>query len=434
MNLFSKWFGKNKGLVEDTNISAGLFTPFIMALNHAGFSYDFVQRNYPQLYNQFIGLGKSCMEFRAINFAQHKQILYRQITQTDLEEVELNHPAVEFLQNMNPEFTNEEVKELKMLNEDIIGNCYWLIQRNQAGYPKEIWNLVVRFGYSIQPLFTNGVITSYLYDKGLGGQRTEYDAKDIIHFRQLNPSNPYIGIGKLAGNPYAFDMENTLNVYQKSFIENDATGRVWIKVNKSMDTNQRKQFLDDYNRDYKGAKKAGMIPALADADMKSLSLSPKEMDYVSTQELFQRKIISTFRVHPQLLGLTQDVNKSNGISALSEWHNVHLKPIVNSYDAKMTKFIRLNYKDASNFVVKTIIEPPDDRQQTLKELELDTKLGSLRYNEYRKYRGYDPIFKLDAKGRITNELDTKGFEFIQAYNVRETASSTVQDIEQQEIE
>jgi phage portal protein BeeE len=424
MKLFN-WLKRNKGLVESTNISAGLYTPFIMSLNGSGFSYDHIQRNYPLLYQQFLGLGKSCMEFRAINFAQHKQIIYRQTAQTEYEEVELSHPAVEFLNNMNPEFDNFEMKQLNRLNQDVVGNCYWLIERNEFGYPKEFWNLRLSQNTSVEPISQNGVIVSYCY-KDDRGKKVFYDVKDIIHFREMNPANPYIGFGKLAGNPYAFDMENNLNTYHKAYIENDATGRVYIKIDSDADFDQVQQQLSRINADFRGADKAGKLLGLANAEIKEISSTIKEMDYVETQKLYERKIISTFRVHPQLLGLTETVNKSNGISALGEWMNVHLKPIVYAYDIKLTKFIKANYKDAQNMFVKTIIEPPDDREQNLKELEHDCQIGALRYNQYLKLRGYDPIFKLDSRGMPTKELDPKGFEFVKSSKEKEQVITEVE--------
>ena len=67
----------------------------------------------------------------------------------------------------------------------------------------------------------------------------------------------------------------------------------------------------------------------------------------------------------------------------------------------------------------------------LKELEHDCKIGALRYNQYLKLRGYDPIYELDDNGNKTGKLDRKGFEFIKPYNDRETAQATPQDEQQQ---
>lgn len=421
LDTITGWFSTSKG--QRTNLLDWNNDPFGNVLVRSGYSPSMVRENFQDLYAHFTGLGKSCMEFRATNEAIHKQIIYKQTAQTDIEEVDINHPAVELLNNMNPQFTNEEIKQQLRLSRDVLGIAYFLIIRNNNGYPKEFWNLHLTERSTMTPKFENGLIARWEY-KTPDNKIFVYSSDDIIAFPELNPANPYSGIGKIEGNPYVFKMEETLNIYQKEYIENDATGKAYIKLKAGATKGQRDNFIKEYNQLYKGYRNAGKMPALADADIVSYGSSNKDLDFVNTGELFDRRIIATFRVHPQLLGLTQDVNKSNGISALSEWHNVHLIPMVNSYDAKMTKFIRSAYKDAKNFIVKTQILPPNDREMTLKELELDAKTGALRYNQYLKLRGYDPIYKLDSRGNQTKILDPLGFEFITTDGINSLINKT----------
>lgn len=419
MKWFNKLFGRNKGLVEDTNLTPFL-SNFLSSLN--GFSYDFVQTNYTALFQLYKGLNKSCIDFIAMNESSGVPILYEYENQTDKHEPDY-HPFIEFLDNLNPEFTNDEIKWIMSQSMRITGSIYLEIFRNIDDYPKEAWILPIRNSFSMERKVVNGVTVAYKYTSPDNKTRM-IDERNIVNFRIPNPLNFYEGLGTIAGNPYVFDMENDLNIYQKNYLSNDASGRTYIEVNPDLSDDEIERVMKKYIKLNSGLKNVNKPRFLIDMKLSKSSDTPTEMDFNKTQELYENKVLMSHRIHPVLMGKLINANRATSQVAADHFHNFHMKPMMSLYASKWTQFCRKNYGEwnrknginTNRLKLEYNIPPLFDREMQLKELEHDCKVGSLRYNQYLKVRGYDPIYQLDENGNKTNKLDPKGFEFIKPYN------------------
>lgn len=425
-NIF-KWFKK-----EESNSKALQPANLISNYNIASFPsqfggkyYDYVQRNYYELYKQYIGLQKSAIEFRAENLAQAEIKVYHINIQGEVKPAEVSEDAYRILKLYNPEFSKFEMLELVGMNLDIVGNAYWKIVRNQFGVVQEFWPLSTIYNSTMKPIIENSEIVGYSYTDYLYGKEILYDKKDVIHFRNVNPTNPYIGLGKIAGNPYVFEMETMLNQYQNSFIQNNGLQNAYIKLLSDTNETNAKQFIESFQKDFAGVVNAGKMPVLKEAEIVSLQSTPKELDWVKTQSIIQDKILSTLRVHPALLGLIKDVNRANGITALEQFYNLHLKPTGKRVADKLTHFIRQELEDDS-LLVSLEFKPPEDQELEIKKKTLQLNGGVLLRNELRNISNDLDILK-DRNG---NE-DPRGWDL--ATPVRESKSEN-QEIEDGKIE
>ena len=200
----------------------------------------------------------------------------------EVEEV-LQHPFLDLMANVNEFMNGFDLQELTFLCQELTGNAYWHLSINGTGRPNEIWILRPQFMKIIPDKQT--FIGRYEFTIGLG-EKHEIDPKEMIHFKYINPKDAYYGLGPLQACIVAADLGMSMNEYETSLMLNRAQPDMALVLPVEAGEpgeDEQDRMQKRWHKRFGGAKKAGKLAILTGgAELKPLSLTPKEMKFLIT--------------------------------------------------------------------------------------------------------------------------------------------------------
>ncbi|MBS0236698.1 MAG: phage portal protein [Proteobacteria bacterium] len=246
------------------------------------------------------------------------------------------HPILELLKRPNPIYSGRELLEQIYSYRLISGNAYLLALVDAKHQPVELMSLRpdrvhVLAGNSFVPSgyrYTAGnKYIDYLMDEETG--RCE-----VLHIKNFHPLSDWYGLSAVEAGAYSIDQHNQAGSWNQALLQNGArpSGALMIKKGIGpgfMTTEQYKQLRENLEKNFSGAMNAGRPMILeGDLEWKEMSMSPKDMDYISTKHSAARDIALAFGMPPQLLGIPGDNTYSNLAEArLALWEQTIL-PLV----------------------------------------------------------------------------------------------------------
>lgn len=136
---------------------------------------------------------------------------------------------------------------------------------------------------------------------------------DMLHWKTFNPLNDWYGLSPLQAAILSLDVNNSVKQYGFNLLKNGATPSGVLQMLKS-EANPRGELTDkqfarlkaEFEENYQGSRNAGK-PMLLEGGLawQSISLSPREMDFLKTTEISAVEIFQVFGVPAELVGLGQ---------------------------------------------------------------------------------------------------------------------------------
>jgi phage portal protein BeeE len=96
-----------------------------------------------------------------------------------------DHPILALLDSGNPFLSGQAVRQVTQLHLDILGEAFWLLERNGQGVPLSIWPLPPTWVLETPDLKRSSYRVSF---RGWQGQIPE---TEVVWFRHADPANPY---------------------------------------------------------------------------------------------------------------------------------------------------------------------------------------------------------------------------------------------------
>lgn len=309
------------------------------------------------------------------------------------------HPLNAILTRPNPLQTFFELLWMEQLHAELTGNAYLVIYRNALGAPVELWPLDPRY-VSIVPGNHDAPILRYEYQQGM----TKYSLvpDDVIHFKYPSPTDPYYGKSPLEAIGVEVDIDNLIKRHQIAFLKNDPTPRLALRTEGPLLPETRESLRESLIQRHTGnnAGNALLLEEGLIADV--LQSVPTEMNYVGSRENVRDEIITTFGVHPAILGLAKDINRANAEAAYYNYTLFTLRPIVRLWDEALTYGIASEF--GSDIVIVTEDPVPDNADAVRADTEMQLKNGVLTINEVRRRQGLQPVDGGDSPTVDTNRL------------------------------
>lgn len=331
---------------------------------------------------QFKNLIYSCICFRGENVAKSVPFMYKKINQSEREEID-RHNFLDYLDNPNEIDTFYEMLFETLKDMDLYGNAYWEIVRDRGKIRfyllppyKERWS----FNY-----------TTGEYVLKVGSNKIKFAYNQILHFRHPSANRETVfGTSLIEAGRDIFEMENYINSYQTNFFKNDAMLKFYLSTSKDFNDGNFKRFYDQYIAN-PNVENAGEIPVFPSGiEPKIISVNPKEADYVQTWKLIQTRTLSLTRISPSLLGIVEDVNRANAVSAYRDFLNFILDSIIKKIDSRLTKLVKDEY--GTEYFIKSKIDLPIDKDFELRKFEAACRWGVITVNEARQsIDNYDSI-------------------------------------------
>ena len=233
-----------------------------------------------------------------------------------------SHPLLDLLARPNPRQTGAEFFEAAAGFLLVAGNAY-LELVSVGGSPREL--------HALRPdrvkLVPGPEGWPEAYEYNVNGRTVRFDMGEtlsptgagtpppILHLALFHPTDDHYGFSPLEAAAFALDVHNAAAAWNKALLDNAARpsgALVYSAAGGNLSEEQFSRLKSELEGSYQGTANAGR-PLLLEGglDWKSLSLSPKDMDFVQAKHAAAREIALAFGVPPMLLGIPGDNTYAN---------------------------------------------------------------------------------------------------------------------------
>jgi len=225
------------------------------------------------------------------------------------------HPLLALLDRPNPHQSGGELFEAVFAYLQTSGNAYLQAVMRDG-------DVVALYGLRPDRVRVlpgaDGWPRAYAYS---AGGRTIEIARDggpiagVAHLSLFDPIDDHYGMAPLAAAQTSLDIHNAASAWNKALLDNAARpsgALVYSAAGGNLTHEQFERLKTELEAQFSGTANAGRPMVLEGGlDWKTLSLSPKEMDFIEARNAAARDIALAFGVPPMLLGIPGDNTYAN---------------------------------------------------------------------------------------------------------------------------
>lgn len=247
-----------------------------------------------------------------------------------------NHRFLDFMEQPNPlyEMTSSAMWRLHEIYLLLVGESFFLIERDENNRPVELWNVpphwVKMTPYLGSPSYTI-VSTS--------GLTMTVPVDDMFVMKQLNPLDPFLrGLGIAESIADEVEIDEYAAKFQKRFFYNDATPPV-VFLMPDASPDQRDAFLARWNQKHKGVENSHRVAALSgNVDVKELGSSDgKNLGFIESRIAIRDAVLEHFGVPREIMGITENSNRSTADAAQYIYAKNVLMPKIRAREEAINK-------------------------------------------------------------------------------------------------
>ena len=237
--------------------------------------------------------------------------------------------------------------------------------------------------------------------------------RPILHVKLFNPVNDHYGLSPIEAAATAIDIHNTASKWNKALLDNSARpsgALVYTARDGNLSPDQFDRLKTELEQGFQGAAHAGR-PLLLEGglDWKSMSLSPKDMDFIEAKHTAAREIALALGVPPMLLGIPGDNTYSNYQEATRSLWRQTVLPLATRTAKALSTWLSPAYGTPLE------LRPDYDAIEALStEREaLWTRVDQATFlttNEKRAAVGYGPVARGDHIKQVADQLDVEGVD------------------------
>jgi HK97 family phage portal protein len=218
--------------------------------------------------------------------------------------------------------------------------------------------------------------------------------RPVLHMKLFHPTNDHYGMSPLEAAAAAIDVHNAASRWNKALLDNSARpsgALVYAARDGNLSPEQIERLKAELERGFQGAVNAGR-PLLLEGglDWKSMSLSPKDMDFIEARHAAAREIALALGVPPMLLGIPGDNTYSNLQEATRSFWRQSVLPLVNRTAKALSGWLSPAYGSAIKLRpdLDAIEALSTEREALWTRIDKATFLTA---NEKRAATGYGPL-------------------------------------------
>lgn len=198
-----------------------------------------------------------------------------------------------------------------------------------------------------------------------GGVEMTFENAQV--WRDCNP-DPYDltrGVSIIEKNAVSIDMEEQSKMFNQQFFANAARPSILVEVPKVMDPKAYRRFQQQIEDEIQGTANA-YRPFILEggATGKPFALNQRDMDFLDSRKFSKDEILAMFGVSPGMLGMTENVNRSNMEAAEYIFSKYEVRDRVAEEVAFWNKYLLGKFPDYELDFVNPV---PEDAKQQLEE-------------------------------------------------------------------
>ena len=315
-----------------------------------------------------------------------------------------SHPLQRLLDNPNPEMSTGEMMRLLICHLDLAGNGTWKKVRGGAeNTPQELWPIMP---YDLT-IHTNIDATVNYYKKRCNGE--QIDSMDMCHFKFTNPNDYYWGQSPLQAAGKSVDVDNAAQAWQKNSMQNRGVPDYAISFESDLTNDQYKQ-ANEHIKSKTGTGSAREPLVLSKAKVQQLSLSPVEMDFMSTRRFSREEVSSVYGVPSALYAEMNEANLSNAETARKVFWLDTIIPLMDELKDEMNACLVPDYQ-ASGQRIRIVYDI--------------TNVAALQVNLSEKIDNANKLWAMGVPFNTLNQRMELGFDDIEGGDVGYIGSSMI---------
>ena len=305
--------------------------------NYLGFSKEGYQKN---------AIVYRCIRLIATSCAGIKWELYTE--GSNQREIEV-HPLLDLMSKPNPMQGWSAFFEAYISYLAISGNGYIeAVGPGQNKPPMELWNLRP----DLMSIIPNAQGYPGRYRFKSGGQERYWDTdfvngnSPILHTKTFNPTDIWYGLSPMESAILGVDQYNQSNRWNLALLQNSASPSGVLKVETtdanptgSISTDQYNRLKQEFYEAHTSSRNAGK-PLLMEGGVswQSISLSPKEMEWLKGREVSGADICNVYGVPSMMLGFGQMTYANYKEARLSFFEDTIL-PMMDSAEYELNRWL-----------------------------------------------------------------------------------------------
>ena len=224
------------------------------------------------------------------------------------------HPFLDFMAQPNPlyEMTSSAIWRLHEIYLMLVGESFFLIERDEIGRPVEFWNVPPHW-VKMTP-YLGSPIYQIVSPSGL---TMGIPVDDMFVMKQLNPLDPFMrGLGIAESIADEVEIDEYAAMFQKRFFYNDATPpTVFIMPNATPE--QRDAFMAGWNKRHKGVENSHKAAALTgNVSVHELGTGEgKNLGVIESRDAMRDAVLDHFGVPREIMGITENSNRATADAA-----------------------------------------------------------------------------------------------------------------------
>lgn len=318
-----------------------------------------------------------------------------------------SHRFLNFMEQPNPlyEMTSSAIWRLHEIYLLLVGESFFLIERDDHDRPVELWNVPPHW-VKMTPYLGNPTYTII----SPSGLTMTVPVDDMFVMKQLNPLDPFLrGLGLAESIADEVEIDEYAAKFQKRFFYNDATPPVVFLMPDATDE-QRNAFMARWNQKHKGVENSHRAAALSGkVDVKELGGSDgKNLGFIESRTAMRDAVLEHFGVPREIMGITENSNRATADSAQYIYAKNVLMPRIRMREEAINKQLLPLFGDNLVWRFDPVI-PYDKDFDKAKALD-GWNAGLLTKNEARKLMDLPDIeggsvYKVSINDLFLNETD-----------------------------
>jgi HK97 family phage portal protein len=226
------------------------------------------------------------------------------------------HPMLSVLRRPNRDLTSYELMYRTYAYMMLTGNCFWVLTRDDK--TGDVNGIYVPKPHRIEPHTKDGRKGFNRQIQRNGGETTEWwPYEDIIHFKTFSPVSDVVGMSPIRPIVDTVLADLYAARWNKDFFANSARPDFFLMFKQHLDDATFKRMLQEWNIMYSGMGNTHRPAILeGEADVKEMSTSRKDMEFVQGREFNRTEILSGLGVPPELVGASSEKVGAEELQAL----------------------------------------------------------------------------------------------------------------------
>ena len=315
-----------------------------------------------------------------------------------------NHPVLKLLAKPNAFQTKEEFLWLTSI--------YWLAEGEAPIYlnsPKNPTEMVLLNPENLTVKFDpKTIVGGYKYRQSNGTQ-TEIPAENIIMLKMPSLHSPFRGAGVMRYIAQTLDIDNFIEEYLKLFFFNDTTPGAVLETAQELNKTVIERLKQQFQTRHQGIKNSHKLSVLEKGmTYKKISSNVNELQLKELNDMIRDKVLAAFKVPKSVLGIVEDVNRSNAEASSYTFSKRSIQPKLRMIEGQLNYFLLPKF--AGSETMEFEFESPvfEDKLVNAQINALAIQNGWLTRDEVRSEMGLDALEEGDVEDEDTQDDEEDG--------------------------